>query len=110
MANTLSLDTAVDFIVGCGGSVRLIGGDQQLAAIGGGGVLRDIQTVHGADRLTELHRFDDPAEAAASLALRDGRAEALGFYLDRQRVHVGDPATTTEQLFAAWRADRDRGL
>jgi AAA domain len=110
MADTLSLDTAVDFIVRCGGIVRLIGDDQQLAAIGAGGVLRDIQTVHGADRLTELHRFQDPAEAAATLALRDGRPEALGFYLDRQRVHVGDVATATEQLFAAWRADRDRGL
>jgi conjugative relaxase-like TrwC/TraI family protein len=110
MADTLSLDTAVDFIVRCGGSVRLIGDDQQLAAIGAGGVLRDIQTVHGAHRLTELHRFIDPAEAAASLALRDGRPEALGFYLDRQRVHVGEPTTTIEQLFAAWRADRDRGL
>ena len=110
MADTLSLDTAVDFIVRCGGSVRLIGDDQQLAAIGAGGVLRDIQTVHGADRLTELHRFQDPAEAAASLALRDGRPEALGFYLDRQRVHVGDVAAATEQLFAAWRADRDCGL
>ena len=110
MADTLSLNTAVDFIVRCGGSVRLIGDDQQLAAIGAGGVLRDIQTVHGAHRLTELHRFVDPAEAAASRALRDGRPEALGFYLDRQRVHVGDPTTTTEQLFAAWRADRDRGL
>jgi AAA domain len=94
----------------CGGSVWLIGDDQQLAAIGAGGILRDIQAVHGADRLTELHRFDDRAEAAASLALRDGRHEALGFYLDRQRVHVGDPATTTEQLFSAWQADRDRGL
>ncbi len=110
MADTLSLDTAVDFIVRCGGSVRLIGDDQQLAAIGAGGVLRDIQAVHGADRLTELHRFEDPAEAAATLALRDGRPEALGFYLDRQRVHVGDPTTTTEQLFNAWQADRDRGL
>jgi hypothetical protein len=110
MADTLSLDTAVDFIVRCGGSVRLIGDDQQLAAIGAGGVLRDIQTVHGAHRLTELHRFIDPAEAAATLALRDGRPEALGFYLDRQRIHVGDPTTTTEQLFAAWQADRDRGL
>jgi hypothetical protein len=110
MVDTLSLDTAVDFIVRCGGSVRLIGDDQQLAAIGAGGILRDIQAVHGADRLTELHRFDDQAEAAASLALRDGRPEALGFYLDRQRVHVGDPATTTEQLFSAWQADRDRGL
>jgi AAA domain/TrwC relaxase len=110
MADTLSLDTAVEFIVQRGGSVRLIGDDQQLAAIGAGCVLRDIQAVHGADRLTELHRFKDPAEAAASLALRDGRPEALGFYLDRQRVHVGDPTTTTEQLFNAWQADRDRGL
>jgi conjugative relaxase-like TrwC/TraI family protein len=110
MADTLSLDTAVDFIVGCGGSVRLIGDDQQLAAIGAGGVLRDIDTTYGAVRLTQLHRFHDPAEAAASLALRDGRPEALGFYLDRQRIHVGDPATLTENLFEAWRADSSRGL
>jgi hypothetical protein len=75
MADTLSLDTAVDFIVRRGGSVRLIGDDHQLAAIGAGGVLRDIQAVHGADRLTEIHRFHDPAEAAATLALRDGRPE-----------------------------------
>jgi conjugative relaxase-like TrwC/TraI family protein len=110
MADTLSLDVAVDFVVRRGGSVRLIGDDQQLAAIGAGGVLRDIRAVHGADRLTQLHRFDDQAEAAASLALREGRSEAFGFYLDRRRVHVGDPATTTEQLFSAWQADRDRGL
>ena len=42
MADTLSLDTAVQFIIGRGGSVRLVGDDQQLAAIGAGGVLRDI--------------------------------------------------------------------
>src|SRR4029453_17243302 len=110
MADTLSLDTAVNFIVRCGGRIRLIGDDQQLAAIGAGGVLRDIQVVHGADQLTELHRFDDPAEAAATLALRDGRPEALGLYLDRQRVHVGDPTTATEQLFNAWQPDRDARL
>ncbi len=110
MADTLSLDTAVQFIVGRGGSVRLIGDDQQLAAIGAGGVLRDIQASHGAVRLTELHRFHDRAEAAASLALRDGRPEALGFYLDRQRIHVGDVAALTENLLDAWRADSSRGL
>ena len=52
MADTVSLDTAVDFVVRRGGSIRLIGDDQQLAAIGAGGILRDIQAVHGADRLT----------------------------------------------------------
>jgi conjugative relaxase-like TrwC/TraI family protein len=110
MADTLSLDTAVQFIVGRGGSVRLIGDDQQLAAVGAGSVLRDIEHSHGAVQLTELHRFDDPVEAAASLALRDGRPESLGFYLDHQRIHVGDLVALTENLFEAWRVDRKNGL
>jgi conjugative relaxase-like TrwC/TraI family protein len=110
MADTLSLDTAVQFIVSRGGSVRLVGDDQQLAAIGAGGVLRDIEASQGAVRLSELHRFADPAEAAATLALRDGRPEALGFYLDRQRVHVGDPTTTLDSVFKAWQTDRSQGL
>ena len=90
--------------------VRLVGDDQQLAAIGAGGVLRDIATTHGAVRLTELHRFTNPAEAAATLALREGRSEALGFYLDQRRIHVGDPTTSADQLYAAWKADRNAGL
>ena len=110
MADTLSLDTAVQFAIGRGASVRLVGDDQQLAAIGAGGVLRDIKHTHGALHLTELHRFTDPAEAAASLALREGEPEALDFYLDHGRVHVGDLATTTEDAFTAWVSDRAAGL
>ncbi len=110
MADTLSLDAAVSYILERGGSVRLIGDDQQLSAIGAGGVLRDIRATHGALQLTELVRFKDPAEGAASLALREGKSEALGFYLDRDRVHVGDLATMTEEVFAAWQADRAAGL
>jgi AAA domain len=79
MADTLTLDTAVQFAIDRGASVRLVGDDQQLAAIGAGGVLRDIKQTHGALRLTELHRFTDPAEAAASHTLRDGEPEALKF-------------------------------
>ena len=61
-------------------------------------------------QLTELHRFTDPAEAQASLALREGDPGALGFYLDHGRVHVGDMATTTEDAFNAWVSDRAVGL
>ena len=110
MADTLSLDTAVQFAIGRGASVRLVGDDQQLAAIGAGGILRDIKTSHGALQLTELHRFTNPAEAHATLALRDGDPQALDFYLDHGRVHVGDLATTTEDAFNAWAADRAAGL
>jgi hypothetical protein len=74
-----------------GAIARLVGDDQQLAAIGAGGALREIEACHGAVRLSELHRCADPAEAAAALAARDGRTEALGIYLGPQRVHVGDP-------------------
>jgi conjugative relaxase-like TrwC/TraI family protein len=110
LADTLSLDTAVQFAINRGASVRLVGDDQQLGAIGAGGVLRDIQQSHDALRLTELHRFTDPAEAAASLALREGKPEGLDFYLDHGRVHVGDGATTTEDAFSAWVSDRAAGL
>ena len=59
MADTLSLDTAVQFAIGRGASVRLVGDDQQLAAIGAGGVLRDITTDPRRpppDRAASLHR------------------------------------------------------
>jgi hypothetical protein len=110
MADTLSLDTTVQFAIDRGASVRLVGDDQQLAAIGAGGVLRDIKHTHGALQLTELHRFTNPVEAAASLLLRDGDPTALGFYLDHGRVHVGDLAKITEDAFAAWISDRAVGL
>ena len=110
MADTLTLDRVVQYVTALGGSVRLIGDDQQLGAIGAGGVLRDIKHAHGALQLTELHRFTHPAEAAASLALRDGDPAALDFYLNHGRVHVGDLATTTQDAFAAWAADRAAGV
>ncbi|RNI24801.1 MobF family relaxase [Flexivirga caeni] len=115
-ADTLSLDRAVSYILSKGGSVRLIGDDQQLSAIGAGGVLRDIQATHGALQLSELHRFVNAdgtvnvAEGAASLALRAGKPEGLGYYLDHGRVHVGDMATMTEAVFTAWATDRTAGL
>jgi len=110
MADTLSLDQVIDHVVRRGGSVRLIGDDQQLSAIGAGGVLRDIEAAHGACRLTEVVRFIDPAEAAASLALREGRTEALGFYLDHDRIHVGDLATLAHQVLDAWTHDQTAGV
>ena len=110
MADTLSLDAVVQFALDRGASVRLVGDDQQLAAIGAGGVLRDINHTHGALHLAELHRFTNPAEAAASLALRDGDPTALDFYLDHGRIHVGDIAKTTEDAFTAWVLDRSAGL
>jgi AAA domain len=105
MADTLTLDRVVAFCLERGASVRLVGDDRQLAAVGAGGVLNDIAARHGAVRLEEAVRFTSPAEAAASLALRAGDPGALGFYLDRDRVHIADSATATAQVLAAWQRD-----
>ena len=110
MADTLTLARVIDHAIKNGAAVRLIGDDQQLSAIGAGGVLRDITANHGAARLNELMRFTDPAEAAASVALRDGDPSALGYYFDQDRVHIGSTSTATDAVFAAWSQDRADGL
>lgn len=103
MAGTTELADVIEYVVGHGGSVRLIGDDRQLAAVGAGGVLRDVREAAGSATLAELMRFSDPAEAAATLAVRDGDPAAVGFYLDQGRIHdTGDP---TEEIVAAWAAD-----
>ena len=109
MADTLTLDRVVGYAVSCGAVVRLIGDDQQLAAIGAGGVLRDIDATYGAARLDELVRFSDPTEAEASLNLRDGDPASLGFYLDHDRVHVGDATARADAVFDAWARERSGG-
>lgn len=110
MASTPDLAAAVEYVTSRGGSVRLVGDDRQLAAIGAGGVLRDIATGAGAITLSELHRFRDVAEGEATLALRDGHAHALGFYLDHGRIKVSaDTDTVVDQVLAAWQDDVDAG-
>jgi len=110
MAGTTDLAAAVDYINSKGGAVRLVGDDQQLASVAAGGVLRDIAETAGAVTLSELIRFKDPAEGAASLALRTGDDAGIGFYLDNGRVHVGDMSTATDAAYRAWSTDRAAGL
>src|SRR5215207_9333080 len=93
MAGTRELTRAVEHVLGRGGSVRLVGDHQQLTSVAAGGVLAEIAGSHGAVTLTQLVRFADPAEAAATVAVRDGDTLGLGFYLDSGRVHVGDLTT-----------------
>ncbi|KRA37908.1 MULTISPECIES: MobF family relaxase [unclassified Nocardioides] len=109
-AATTDLAAAIRFVADRGGVVRLIGDDQQLAAVGAGGILRDIQHQFGASTLSEIRRFDDPAEAAATLAVREGDAGALGFYADTGRIKVGDLSAAADQAYKAWSSDRAAGL
>ncbi|MBA2695855.1 MAG: AAA family ATPase, partial [Actinobacteria bacterium] len=114
MAGTRELAAAVRQVVDAGGSVRLVGDDQQLSAVAAGGLFRDLAEqghTHGTTAtLTELHRFTDPAEGTATLAVRDGDPAALDHYFDNGRVHTGDLGTASEAAYAAWAADQEPGL
>jgi len=110
MSGTPTLDTAVAYVLGRGGSVRLVGDNQQLASVSAGGVVRDIADTVGAVTLSEVMRFHDPAEGAASLAIRAGDPAGIGYYIDNNRVRVGDPTTVLDQAYAGWAADRAAGL
>ena len=110
MADTISLDTAVHFVVGRGGSVRLVGDDQQLAAIGAGGVLRDIASHprrRPAHRTSPLHR---PGRSRRHPRVAGRRPEALGFYLDHDRIHVGDLTTSPTSCTPPGRPTANAGL
>lgn len=105
MAGTLVLDHLVQRARRAGAVVRLLGDDQQLAAIEAGGALRYLCHEVGAVRMQEVVRFADPAEATATLQVRNGNPEAVDFYLDRQRVLAGTDATMPEVAYGRWLAD-----
>ncbi len=109
-ASTTDLATAVEFITGRGGIVRLIGDDQQLAAVGAGGVLRDIAAHR---RRRHPHRgppLPRPRRGRCHPRAPRRRSHALGFYADHDRIHVGDLGAATDQAYDAWTADRAAGL
>ncbi|MBF6358237.1 relaxase domain-containing protein [Nocardia higoensis] len=108
--STLSLDSAVGWLLQRGASVRAIGDDRQLASVAAGGVIRDIVARTGAATLSQVMRFTDPGERAASLAIRDGDPAGLAHYLDHDRLRTGPLDVVVEDVFAAWAADIDNGL
>lgn len=64
-------------------------------------------------RLTEVWRQHDPAERAASLAVRDGGPapvrRAVDWYRDRERLACGDQVTMAADALAAHQADLAAG-
>ena len=72
MAGTRHLDWLTHYARERGAVVRLLGDPAQLSSVEAGGALRLLAHDAGAVELTDLHRFADPDEAAATLGLRDG--------------------------------------
>ena len=63
-----------------------------------------------AVELTDPHRFNDPDEARATLAIRDGRAEGVEFYDTHDRIRSGARHELIDRALAAWEFDQTAGL
>jgi hypothetical protein len=105
MAGTLMLDRLVARAGRAGAVVRLLGDDQQLGAVEAGGVIRHLAAEVGAVRMRQVVRFTDPAEAAATLQVRDGDPAAIDFYLTHDRVVAATGETAPDAAYGSWLAD-----
>lgn len=110
LASTRNLAAVTRFARQQGARVLLVGDDRQRAAAGAGGVLRDIDAVHGSLSLDEVMRFRDLRQGAVSLAMRAGDPGAVGYYVDRELLHSVSADEAADRVFAAWQRDRDAGI
>ncbi|MGH8880121.1 MAG: ATP-dependent DNA helicase, partial [Stackebrandtia sp.] len=104
-AGTFALDQLITIAKRHGAHVRLLGDHQQLSAVESGGALRLIAAEVGAFELDALHRFSDPAEAHATLKLRDGDTSALDHYETSGRIHGGSKDAMIDKAYTAWHRD-----
>ncbi len=110
MAGTLDLDALTAQALGAGAKVLLVGDWAQLSPVDAGGAFRLV----ARDRddpatLTDVHRFQDAWERAASLQLRDGKPEAADVYAAHGRIFGGDRESALDLLYGAWRQDIAEG-
>ncbi|WP_157122408.1 MobF family relaxase, partial [Nocardia violaceofusca] len=97
-----------EFLAHRDATIRCLGDTAQLPSIDPGGTATDLTTTNTVT-MTDVVRFADPHEAAASLALREGDPAGLGYYLDHQRIHSGTPAAIADKTYMAWFADHHAG-
>lgn len=109
MAGTPALGRLLSLAESSGAVLRLLGDPMQLSAVEAGGALRLLAHSSSAAELDRVHRFTDPAEAAATLGLRQGRPSAIGFYRAHDRISDGSRDAMLDEVYDGWRADLGAG-
>lgn len=106
LAGTLSLDRITTQAAEAGAKVLLVGDHAQLQSVTAGGAFSLL--VHDRDdapELVDVHRFVNPWEKTASLALRYGRTDIIDTYIEHGRVIGGETEEMIDAAYTAWRTD-----
>ena len=113
MLSTADLDQLTARAAAAKARVVLVGDPAQIGAVNApGGMFEHLTHLLATRRidLTELHRFANPWEAAATLRLRDGDPGVLDVYAEHGRIH---PETSSEDaadaVFDRWRHNTEQG-
>jgi len=111
MASTLDLDRLVTLAAQHASKVVLVGDPAQIGVVNGpGGMLAALTSSGHASTLEEIHRFTQPWERQASLALRTGDPAVLPTYEAEGRLHAcPDTDTALDQVFTHWHAAKAAG-
>ena len=111
MASTLDLDPLITAAAQAGAKVVLVGDPAQIGVVNGpGGMLAALDRAGHGVELDRIHRFSQPWERQASLALRHGTPAALAAYRTAGRLHpCQDGDAALNGVFAHWAAARGQG-
>ena len=106
LARTATLDRITGIAEAADAKVLLVGDQYQLQAVEAGGAFSLLVDRRAdAPELTEIHRFVNPWEKHASLALRRGEVEIISTYARQKRIREGLTDEMLDQAYEAWRAD-----
>lgn len=111
LAGTFAVERITRDAEANGAKVVLVGDPYQLSAVQAGGAFSLAAGELGADapRLSTIHRFTQPWEAAASLLLRTGRTEVIDTYAAHDRIIEGSEEVVLDEAYRAWQSDLAAG-
>ena len=111
MVGTADLDRVRDIVDSIGARMVLMGDPRQLGAVGAGGAMGLVEGRAETYTLSDVRRFSEDWESAASLRLRDGDRDVLAEYDRHGRLIESESLDEAIQRAArAAAADRLAGL
>ncbi len=109
MTSTADLDHLVVLCERWDWRLVAVGDPEQLPSVTRGGMFAHWTDTLAAHRLEDIHRFEEPWQAKASLALRRGDAAAAVTYVEHGRVRTVHPAVVAQQVARTHAAVTARG-
>jgi conjugative relaxase-like TrwC/TraI family protein len=111
LAGTFALDELMAAAGDAGAKVLLVGDHAQLTGVEAGGMFRSLvrDRADTAPELSDVRRFRNDWEKAASVELRVGNQDAIDAYQTHDRITDGGRDEMLDALYSAWKNDIDQG-